>query len=112
MIQDYPDLDYFFTPVGGGGLLAGTALSAHYFSPKTEVIGGEPFGADDAYHSLKEGKIIPQLNPNTIADGLRTSLGDKNFPIIKKYIKEIIQSRRTRNYSCDENDLAKDENHY
>ena len=91
LIQHQKDLDYIFTPVGGGGLLAGTALSTHYFSPMTEVVGGEPFGADDAYHSLKAGEIIPQDNPNTIADGLRTSLGDKNFPIIQKFIKEIIR---------------------
>ena len=91
LIEDFDDLDYIFVPVGGGGLLAGTALCAHYFSPKTEVIAGEPFGADDAFHSLKAGEIIPCENPKTIADGLRTSLGDKNFPIIKKFVKEIIR---------------------
>ena len=91
LIENHGDLNYIFVPVGGGGLLAGTALIAHYFSPKTEVIAGEPFGADDAFHSLKEGKIIPSENPNTIADGLRTSLGDKNFPIIKKFVNEIIR---------------------
>lgn len=91
LIKEQNALDYIFVPVGGGGLLAGTALAAHYFSPGTKVIAGEPFGADDAYHSLKAGKIIPCENPLTIADGLRTSLGDKNFPIIQKLVKEIIR---------------------
>ncbi len=91
LIQLHDNLHYIFVPVGGGGLLAGTALSAHYFSPQTEVIAGEPFGADDAFHSLKAGKILPSINPQTIADGLRTSLGDQNFPIIKKYVKDIIR---------------------
>jgi len=91
LIQEVENLDFIFAPVGGGGLIAGTALAAHYFSTDTKVIGGEPFGADDAYHSLKEGRIIPQKNPKTIADGLRTSLGDKNFPIIQKLVHEIIR---------------------
>src|SRR5690606_32568144 len=56
-----------------------------------EVIAGEPFGADDAWHSLKAGRIIPCVNPQTIADGLRTSLGYQNFPIIKKLVKNIIR---------------------
>lgn len=91
LIAERQDLDYIFVPVGGGGLLAGTALAAHHFSPKTEVIAGEPFGADDAWHSLKAGRIIPCENPQTIADGLRTSLGNQNFPIIKKLVKNIIR---------------------
>ena len=91
LIEQVKNLDYIFVPVGGGGLLAGTALVAHYFSPQTEVVAGEPYGADDAFHSLKTGKIVPSVNPNTIADGLRTSLGDKNFPIIKKFVKQIIR---------------------
>ena len=91
LIEEYGKLDYIFVPVGGGGLLAGTALSAHYFSAQTKVIAGEPFGADDAYRSLKAGKIIPSENPKTIADGLLTSLGDKNFPIIQKLVQEIIR---------------------
>lgn len=91
LIEDYPDLDYILSPVGGGGLIAGTALAAHYFSKKAKAIGTEPFGADDAYHSLAAGKILPMLNPNTIADGLRTSLGHHNFPIIQKYVDQIIR---------------------
>ena len=65
-----------------------TCLSCHYFG-EIPVYGGEPAGADDAYHSLKAGKIIPPENPQTIADGLRTQLGDQNFPILQKHLKEI-----------------------
>ena len=89
LIEQYKDLDYIFAPVGGGGLLSGTALAAHYFSPTTKVIGAEPEGANDAYLSFLEGKLIPSNNPQTIADGLLTSLGEINFEIIKKYVSEI-----------------------
>ncbi|MEL7003478.1 MAG: pyridoxal-phosphate dependent enzyme [Bacteroidota bacterium] len=83
-------LDSLLTPVGGGGLLSGSALSAHYLSPETRVIGTEPEGADDAYQSFKSGTLIPQLKPNTIADGLLTSLGELNFEIIKKHVDDIL----------------------
>lgn len=83
-------LDIVLTPVGGGGLLSGTVLSARCFSPATKVWGGEPEGADDAYRSLKEGILIPQTGPNTLADGLLTSLGDKTFAIISKGVEQII----------------------
>jgi len=89
-LEEYPALDYLVAPVGGGGLISGTALSAHYFSPKIVVIAAEPEGANDAWQSFKAGKIIPSVNPNTIADGLLTSLGDKTFPIIQKYVTEIV----------------------
>ena len=91
LIEDIDDfLDVIITPVGGGGLLSGTALSAHYFSNKTKVYGGEPEGADDAFRSFKKGELIPQLSPYTIADGLLTSLGEKPFRIIQKYVKDIL----------------------
>ncbi|RMA57211.1 threonine ammonia-lyase [Ulvibacter antarcticus] len=90
LLQKYPDLDCIFTPVGGGGLIAGTALAVHYFSNKCKTIGGEPANADDAYRSLKSGKIEFNETAITIADGLRTHLGDKNFPIIKELVSEII----------------------
>lgn len=90
LLNEIPDLDIVMTPVGGGGLLSGTALSAFYLSPSTLVIGAEPQGADDAYRSLKEGKIIPSINPKTVADGLLTSLGDRTFPIIQKHVKHIV----------------------
>lgn len=83
------DLDFILVPVGGGGLLSGTALTARYFSPRTAVIAGEPEGADDAYRSLLSGKIEPSQS-DTIADGLLTSLGDKTFPIISENVRRII----------------------
>jgi len=90
LIEEIPDLDIIMTPVGGGGLLSGTALAAHYFSPKTKVIAAEPSGADDACRSLQTGKIQPSINPDTICDGLLTSLGTKTFPIIQKYVESIV----------------------
>jgi len=91
LIEEHADLDYIITPVGGGGLLAGTALAAYHFSPKTKVVAGEPLGADDAWQSLEKGELVPQTNPQTIAEGLRTSLGDKTFPIIREYVEKIVR---------------------
>jgi len=89
LIEDCRDLDAILCPVGGGGLLAGTSLSNKYFH-NALVYGCEPSGADDAYQSFKSGKLIPQENPKTIADGLRTSLGELNFSIIKKEVEDIL----------------------
>jgi len=85
------NLDVVIAPVGGGGLLAGTALATNHLNYYIETIGAEPFGADDAYLSLKTGKIQPSINPKTIADGLKTQLGDQNFPIIRKFVSKIIR---------------------
>jgi threonine dehydratase len=90
LVEEVNDLDYIFAPVGGGGLLSGTALLTHYILPKAKVIAGEPMAADDAFRSLQAGEIMPSINPKTIADGLLTSLGDKTFPIIKEFVDEII----------------------
>jgi threonine dehydratase len=87
--EDIPSLDVIIPPVGGGGLLSGTALSAKYFSPSTRVYAGEPEGADDAYRSLQTGTIQPSQS-NSIADGLLTVLGDKTFPIVQEHVKEVI----------------------
>ena len=84
-------LDVVIAPVGGGGLLAGTSLAVNHLNYYIETIGAEPFGADDAYLSLKTGKIQPSINPKTIADGLKTQLGDQNFPIIRKLVSKIIR---------------------
>lgn len=84
------NLDVIMTPVGGGGLLAGTALAASVFSPNTAVIAAEPKGADDAYRSFYSGKLVESQVPNTIADGLLTTLGPINFEIIKKHVQSII----------------------
>ncbi len=91
LIEEHANLDYIVAPVGGGGLLAGTALATYYLSPKTKVIAGEPLGADDAWQSMEKGTLIPQTNPQTIADGLLTSLGDKTFPIIRDLVEKIVR---------------------
>lgn len=91
LLEDHPDLEYIFTPVGGGGLIAGTALAANLHGNNCKVIGGEPLAADDAYRSLLSGKIETNKTTQTIADGLKTQLGDINFPIIQKYITKIIR---------------------
>ncbi|MBD3289263.1 pyridoxal-phosphate dependent enzyme [candidate division KSB1 bacterium] len=90
LLAEIDNLDYILAPVGGGGLLSGTALTVKEMKPDIKVIGGEPKNADDAYRSKKAGKIIPSNNPNTIADGLKTSLGNKTFPIIRDYVDDII----------------------
>lgn len=90
LIEAQEDLDIIMTPVGGGGLAAGTALAANYLDPNMKVILAEPLGADDTYQSLQAGKIMPLKKPATIADGLRTTIGQKNFNIISKYVEEVI----------------------
>jgi len=77
-------------PVGGGGLLSGTAIAVSAVSPDTEVFGAEPEQADDAFRSLQAGRILPSDHSDTIADGLRTSLGDLTFPIIQERVKDIV----------------------
>jgi len=91
LAKEADNLDVVIAPVGGGGLIAGTALANNHLHYYIETIGAEPFGADDAYLSLKTGKIQPSINPKTIADGLKTQLGDKNFPIIRKLVSKIIR---------------------
>ena len=91
LLEEQPDLDFIIVPVGGGGLIAGTGLAAHFFGSNCKVIGGEPFEVDDAYRSLKSGKIELNKTTETIADGLKTQLGDKNFPLIRKYVNSIIR---------------------
>lgn len=83
-------LDYIITPVGGGGLMSGTSLTTKAVSPATLVIGAEPAGAADARQSLIEGRIVPSINPKTIADGLLTSLGELTFEIIRNNVHSII----------------------
>ena len=91
MASEVETMDVVIAPVGGGGLISGTALATNHLSYYIETIGAEPFGADDAFLSLKTGKIQPSINPKTIADGLRTQLGDLNFPIIQKFVSKIIR---------------------
>ena len=91
LLQEKTEFDYIVTPIGGGGLIAGTCLFANAFSPKTKVIGAEPFEVDDAYRSLQSGKIETNKTTNTIADGLRTQLGNHNFPIILEHVSQVIR---------------------
>lgn len=90
LIEDYGTFDTIMAPVGGGGLLSGTALSTHYLCPTTEVIAGEPEGAGDAILSFKSGRIEKAPYINTIADGLLTNLGDKTLEIIRLHVKDIL----------------------
>ena len=90
LIDQTNELDTVMAPVGGGGLLSGTALATHGLLPMAQVVAGEPSGADDAYRSLEAGRILPSEAPNTLADGLLTSLGDKTFPIIQQHVDRII----------------------
>ena len=90
MWEEGIDFDTIMAPVGGGGLLGGTALTTKYISPKTKVIAGEPLGANDAFRSFHGKKLIPMEDPKTIADGLLTSLGKINFKIIMQYVDDIL----------------------
>jgi len=90
IIEDAGEFDTIMAPVGGGGLLSGTALSAKYLLPNCKVIAAEPAGADDAFRSFQAKKIIPSINPKTIADGLLTSLGERNFAIIMQNVDDIV----------------------
>ena len=90
LIKEVGDLDYMFCPVGGGGLLSGTSVATKGLCPDSKVIAVEPERADDAYRSFKDGKLYPSAYPDTIADGLRTSLSKRTFKIIRENVDEII----------------------
>ena len=89
LIEEIGNLDAIIVPIGGGGLMSGTCITTRSLLPKTKLYGAEPKGADDAYRSFAEGKIIPQENPDTICDGLLTSLGDKTWNILKDHLEAI-----------------------
>ena len=91
LLEEQPDLNILMAPVGGGGLSGGTALAAHYFGKDCITIGAEPFEVDDAWRSLQSGKIETNETINTIADGLRTTLGTVTFPILQEYLDSIIR---------------------
>lgn len=90
LIEEISGLDALIAPVGGGGLLSGTAIAAAALGPGAAVYGAEPAAADDALRSLRAGRIIPMENPKTLADGLLTSLGEKTFPIIRDRVRDIL----------------------
>jgi threonine dehydratase len=85
-----PTIDMLLAPVGGGGLLSGTAVAAKAIKPEIRVIGVEPAGADDAARSLRAGRIVPVEHPNTIADGLRATVGERPFAEIRRLVDEVI----------------------
>ena len=95
LLEDIPDLDVIIAPVGGGGLISGTAIAATGYKPGIRVIAGEPEMADDAFRSMHAGEIIPSVDPKTIADGLLTSLGKITFPIIQQYVEQIVTVSET-----------------
>ena len=88
--EELPDLDYIISPVGGGGLASGTILPTKFFSENTQVVLAEPQKANDAYESFINKRLIPVSNPNTIADGLKTSLSEKTFKIILDGTDQIV----------------------
>ena len=90
ILEDVPDLDLVIAPVGGGGLLSGTALAVRGSAPNTRVIGAEPAAADDAWRSFTSGTLVPSGSPKTIADGLRTSLGPNTFPLVRGLVADIV----------------------
>ena len=90
LLEQVPDLDMVLVPVGGGGLISGIAIAVSEITPKINVVGAEPALADDARQSFEQKKLIPSNYPDTVADCLRTSLGIKTYPIILKYVKDII----------------------
>ena len=89
MIEDLGTLDAMIAPIGGGGLMSGTCVTTRSLLPEAKLFGAEPAGADDAYRSLKKGNIIPQTDPDTICDGLLTSLGEYTWNILKDHLEAI-----------------------
>ncbi len=89
LLDDTSALDAIIAPIGGGGLMSGTALATRYLSPKTRIYGAEPASVDDAWRSLRAGHIMTNTTTDTIADGLRTNLGDKTFDILQRHLDDI-----------------------
>ncbi|HET6449989.1 MAG TPA: pyridoxal-phosphate dependent enzyme [Spirochaetia bacterium] len=95
ILEEEPELDLIVTPVGGGGLLSGTAIAAHGAARRTRVIGAEPAAADDAFRSFTTGTLVLSGNPRTVADGLRTSLGRNTFPLVRARVWRIVTASET-----------------
>ncbi len=90
LVADAPELDALLVPVGGGGLCAGMCVAARHLAPRLRIFGVEPALADDARRSLAAGTIIPSTYPDTVADGLRTSLGELTFPVLRSHLEDIL----------------------
>jgi threonine dehydratase len=102
LLDQVNDLDTVLAPVGGGGLLSGSCIAAEACRPQIKIFACEPAGALDAIESVRQNRVVPMSNPNTIADGLRTGLGDRTVPILRRYLAgffiveetEILQTMR------------------
>jgi threonine dehydratase len=90
LLDEIKDLEVLIAPVGGGGLMSGSSISARAINPKITVIGAEPLNANDAWQSFKSGQLVPSVNPVTIADGLLTSLSERTFAIIRRNVNDIL----------------------
>jgi threonine dehydratase len=90
ILEQLAEVDIVMAPVGGGGLLGGMALAIKSLRPDITVLGAEPAGADDAFRSFRAGQRLPQEAPDTIADGLRTGLGERNFALIQAHVDDIL----------------------
>jgi threonine dehydratase/serine racemase len=90
LLEQAEELDAVVVPVGGGGLLSGSCIALRALSPRTRIFAAEPRGADDAARSLASGRLIPQTDPRTIADGLLTSLGERTWPIIRDHVERVL----------------------
>lgn len=89
--EEIPALDVVLAPVGGGGLLSGTAVATRMLRPACKIIGVEPLGADDAWHSLRAGRIQAVAHPDTIADGLRATIGPLTFAAIRTHVDDVVR---------------------
>ncbi len=90
LLDEQPDLDAIIAPIGGGGLMSGTCIAASGTKPGIQLFAAEPAGADDAARSMAAGQLIPQTGPDTICDGLLTSVGEQTWPIIRDHLQRVI----------------------
>ncbi|SPP64364.1 pyridoxal-phosphate dependent enzyme [Nitrospira lenta] len=90
LLQQVSHLDVVLAPVGGGGLLSGLCVAAHHLNPHLLLYACEPLGAADAIESLRRNEVLPMINPCTLADGLRTSLGSRTLPILKQHLTDVL----------------------
>jgi threonine dehydratase len=100
LLNEMPDLEIVAAPIGGGGLMSGTSISIKSINDKIKVIGAEPLNASDARESFRTGRIIPSINPATIADGLLTSLSELTFTIIRNNVDDIFTAREETIIEC------------
>ena len=90
LLEQIADLDALVVPVGGGGMLSGITLAARELKPGLRIFAAEPLGADDAARSKAAGRLIPQTAPDTVADGLRTGLGDNTWPVVRDLVEAVL----------------------